>query len=103
MKYILKKDLPFAKAGSEVTKEKLYVPNDPRECYLVDTYWGQRYVIGFVHDILTESFIEEVKPREWWVRILDENHIEITKNEIELAGWSFDRLSKIIKVREVIQ
>ena len=47
--------------------------------------------------------VKEVKPREWWVRILDENHIEITKNEIELAGWSFDRLSKIIKVREVIQ
>lgn len=97
MKYKLKKDLPFAKAGAEVVVEELYIPQIKKPCYLVDSYWGNREVIGEVGNELTESFIEEVKPREWGVTVID--------GKIYRTGTvASSSTSKVeyIKVREVI-
>ena len=101
MEYQTARDLPFAEAGTkiELSLSEGCIPMslyNIKDCEVVISK-------EFIGQLISEGWIEEFKPREWWVRILDENHIEITKNEIELAGWSFDRLSKIIKVREVIE
>ena len=115
MKYKLKKDLPFAKAGMDV-QFSLEVEEHPK-LYLCsqDVTDFSSYWITFEGDrddlkgLINEGWIIEVKPREWW---------EINRRETtplykfdtyedaseyikeKLAGKYFD--FDIIKVREVI-
>ncbi len=65
MKYRLKKDLPFAKAGSEVglrasTANWVVYPDSKRRdlCYFI----GYNYNEG---DLFDAGWIEEIKPREF--------------------------------------
>ena len=53
MKYKLKRDLPFAKAGTEVklVNEKKAIEYNGYQCDIYD---------------LRDGWIEEVKPREWY-------------------------------------
>ena len=94
MKYRLKKDLPFAKAGTEValnydsniwTVRPLTTKID---CPLCD-----------IPEDVRNEWIEEVKPREWEV-ILWNN--EISSKDIIMSPSAHDAL-KYIKVREVIE
>ena len=69
MKYRLKRDLPFAKAGDSV-------------CLKIDTCYSAQLITGFIKDphhtiylkdksdlenLISEGWIEEVKPREIWI------------------------------------
>ena len=100
MKYILKKDLPFAKAGAEV------VFNDKSLCFEVKSdRWssdsGDYKFVGHSNksSLIKDGWIEEVKPREWI--------IEVTKEQqyirpADAKGRLYSSGSEIIKVREVI-
>ncbi len=63
MKYILKKDLPFAKAGTAVgvSKNAGGVPMCLWEHTTPDISKD------FIEQLITDGWIEEVKPREFWV------------------------------------
>ena len=56
MKYILKKDLPFAKAGETIS----YLVNDGLTIRINNRYCD----ICLANK---DEWIEEVKPREWWI------------------------------------
>ena len=93
MKYRLKKDLPFAKAGTEVY--------DDRYSYItvknLITKDGGSFFIGYdIKELLTTGWIEEVKPREW--------HISESNLEYFNKMYKEDYYPEInyIKVREVI-
>ena len=68
MKYILKKDLPFAKAGAEV------VFNDKSLCFEVKSdRWssdsGDYKFVGHSNksSLIKDGWIEEVKPRTFYI------------------------------------
>jgi hypothetical protein len=63
MKYQLKKDLPFAKAGSPI---KVY-PEGSTPMILFDHINEVDVSEEFIPKLLDEGWIEEVKPREFWV------------------------------------
>ena len=64
MKYKLKKDLPFASAGTEVRKHDLAMTSErPQWMWTVVDSEGNHYRVGTQDTDMTE-WIEEVKPRE---------------------------------------
>lgn len=85
-KYILKKDLPFAKAGTEVklVNEKKAIEYNGYQCDIYD---------------LRDGWIEEIKPREFLV-FLNKEGFPI---DIFLPDLAPERaLDEVIKVREVL-
>ena len=112
MKYILKKDLPFAKAGiisQDFDGDKIIFGNigtefesDNKKFMLSEDYWFYKLHIP---QLISEGWIEEVKPREFYLyddQLAGEkiwyNTIEEAKED--LARWAH---KKVIKVREVIE
>ena len=107
-KYRLKKDLPFAKAGAEVRFDN---KTFNFEAYS-EEFNGQWFPFApsMQTDLISRGWIEEVKPREFWVL---KNHRGLSahydKKMAEDCNWE-DRtdksglvtFSEIIKVREVI-
>ena len=96
MKYRLKKDLPFAKAGA-----KIKPPQDEGCAYDVENINGDWWCIGYEEELpklISEGWIEEVKPREWYI-CWDECMISNIVNEKNgvIPNWD-----NIVKVREVI-
>ena len=71
-KYRLAKDLPFAKAGTEVFQSaNAFVVKDPK-------YQGQVLYIGELSDrdkLIEQGWIEEVKLREWDVVVNKSNDV----------------------------
>jgi len=73
MKFVLKKDLPFAKAGEALeltmTNRNIVEQFDdnarPVKCYLAKETTLQR--------LISEGWIVEVKPREVWQNVYDNN------------------------------
>lgn len=83
-KYRLKKDLPFAKAGTEVKIDDKFFVIKKDDFYLVGLKLCRAaqenilvdLIIGHIDDLptlISEGWIEEVKPREWWMNIYPKN------------------------------
>lgn len=90
MRYRLKKELPFAKAGDEIhIGECIYT--DDMEAWAI----GER---GDLKKLIEDGWIEEVKPREWWVGE------QVLMNE-DITNTNYDPPEgiKYIKVLEVIE
>jgi len=102
MKYKLKRDLPFAKAGSVI----LYSENRKEfdgslgsvsDMMSVETnkgYLSQWVEIGAKDNLLSEGWIEEVKPREYYIYDCPEC---VTAYREQWESGS------LIKVREVME
>ena len=102
MKYKLKKDLPFAKAG-----EGVYLKPEDLLYKRIALFERTTFPYCIIVNDKIDFWIEEVKPREWWVVI--GSHIGI------MTGFETEKLAvayqheicepkdlTIIKVREVI-
>jgi len=103
MKYKLKRDLPFAKAGKEVKV-------NPTGCIPFINYSSGEFATTeeYVDKLLSEGWIEEVKPREWWeIERTDVGFYYDDRfgsyEEAEGIRNSHYKNSRIIKVREVIE
>ena len=102
-KYVLKRDLPFAKAGKSLNFMK--TSSDQENFYLNDRTF-------FVSDagfqkLIDEGWIEEVKPLEIWVnefsnptRHLGEYNYPTLKEAIEVARFS-DNCGRTVHFIEV--
>lgn len=96
-KYILKKDLPFAKAGTELdfledgvaTVQSIYRERDA--CFICE--------LKDIDRLIEDNWVEEVKPREFLV-FLNKEGFPI---DIFLPDLAPERaLDEVIKVREVL-
>jgi len=106
MKYRLKKDLPFAKAGEIVDV------NDEADLWTVRPLDAKKdYPVCDIPENAKEEWIEEVKPREWyeveiyepilgWRTVLGRFD---TAQEAKIFACSDQRNARFIKVREVIE
>ena len=107
MKYKLKKDLPFAKAGQTIafTPSLLHITTlGIRKNYLFDR--------DDLNELIKDGWIEEIKPRESWTikdnnyEFLNQTYLYGSYSEAERA-FSLHKLSspryEIIKVREVLE
>ncbi len=97
MTYKLKRDLPFAKAGAEVFTDDvgvyiMYEEKDYSEAVMLD------YNLD-LDGLIKDGWIEEVKPREWWIVDCSEPAWLFTKDQMEIKK---ENGCKFIKVREVI-
>ena len=106
MKYVLKKDLPFAKAGAEI---EIGFDNNYDE--LINSKKDKKpaiYLKGQVglQNLLNDGWVEEIKPKEWYL-IKDEHMGVVTGFEKEGLAVAHKNLHhreehlQIIKVREV--
>ena len=99
-KYRLKKDLPFAKAGVEI---EIGCNNNYDE--LINSRKDKKpaiYLKGQVslQNLLNDGWIEEVKPREFWIEVDPESGLSLHRDtKSEKKGYTF---TELIKVREVI-
>ena len=96
MKYKLKKDLPFVKAGEllSFTEQTICIHTHRTFKYYFDR--------SELQNLISEGWIEEVKPREIWINLYENNQYgqaHLTKNEaISIGGGN----KRIIKFREVL-
>ena len=98
MKYINKK-LPLV--GEELRYSPMEV--DGVHCFDNGTLHCNKSTLK---TLLSEGWIEEVKPREWWVNMHKDsgnNYFCNTKDEAIRTMWGLPEHNHIIKVREVIQ
>ena len=117
MNYKLKRDLPFAKAGSEVVLEGdvVIVQEASKQRIAVrvedDPDWYTYRFIGHKKNLnrfIKEGWIEEVKPREWWKLYREGLGLLIAnfKTKEEAVKHKANNGScvndEIIKVREVL-
>ena len=110
MKYKLKKDLPFAKAGMNV-RFSLEVEQHPK-FYLCsqDVTDFNSYWITFEGDrddlkgLIDEGWLEEIKPREWILEIDIALNGEVSHavRPANAKGRMLHKDSELVKVREVI-
>ena len=98
MKYKLKKDLPFAKAGTEA--RYFYGVSQNHVDYNEVTQTVDIYQKNEGDLILWKDWIEEVKPREWILEITKDSHYI---RPPDATGKLYDSNSEVIKVREVIE
>ena len=101
MKYKLKKDLPFAIAGTEVQlmPSKLMYP-----CITYEqnpSYEGVKIWIMDISNLIADGWIEEAKPREWYV-LECENPGLLWESEAIKAQLKKNPNLKSIKVREIL-
>ena len=92
MKYKLKKDLPFAKAGAEVTikfSEAFTQAFDEKR-----TLWLKNENV--LRELLLMDWIEEVKPREFYI---SERLLKVYSMVYEKDLFSEDVARDIIKVK----
>ena len=114
MKYRLKKDLPFAKAGAEVIVNLALGVCVEYDGFIADSDGlnlknTRKYYIGDLYELLNEGWIEEVKPREFEITFADGGYITRVRelnadNEIiNPQFYSDNRKNTTIKVREVLE
>ncbi len=98
MKYRLKKDLPFAKAGEEV-----YLKPEDLLYKRIALFDRTTYPYCLIVNDKIDFWIEGIKPREWWVNLYDvgEGGIFRTKETADKVA-SLGR-KEIIKVIEVLK
>ena len=120
MNYRLKKDLPFAKAGT-------IIELSPSEGCIPMAIYDFRDLPGskvsnvtiskeYLDELISEGWIEEVKPREWyeiefdnsreWIKAFNTYRYSTLKEaqeRLERIVCRDDMPYRIIKVREVIQ
>ena len=116
-KYILAKDLPFAKRGTEVnvSGDRIFVQRGKSKleaCIDALELWDStsENIQKELQRLIDEGWIEEAKPREWFVGITDKNipcYIGDDKPDAklnQLNGFLFmgENISTI-KVREVLE
>ena len=98
MKYKLKRDLPFAKAGAEVKIISVYSNEFPHSFYTLSIKGDlikDWYRIEIPKDRFTE-WIEEAKPRDWYAVVQGDS----------IYGCESDNYpsnTSKIKVREVLE
>ena len=108
IEYQTARDLPFTKAGSEVNLMS-------KGCVPVSIF-DFRGITGSVPNVdvakdhldylISEGWIEPIKPREWWVNMHKDsgnNYFCNTKDEAIRTMWGVPEHNHIIKVREVIE
>ena len=105
MKYILKKDLLFMKIGEIIGVNV----NGWIGVHLQRLTDGGKYIDCNKEDfdlLLSEGWIEEVKPREWIIYVDNKgNYVSLCENLNRIVLQNPDRShnwDKLIKVREVI-
>lgn len=99
-KYILKKDLPFAKAGNEVkiNDYNIKVVSNAGAPFLY-----HEYLAKYFDGLISQGWIEEVKPREFTLCFQGKRFCGISENGQELWHNDLNMDNCIaIKVREVI-
>ena len=96
MKYVLAKDLPFAKAGSKIKIEfnEILIKTEEGSPFGYHQYSDQ-----FLQHLIDCGWIKEVKPREFYVRVSKNIPISICEDLEPLKDFS----NEIIKVREVLE
>ena len=117
-KYILAKDLPFAKRGTEVnvSGDRIFVQRGKSKleaCIDALELWDStsENIQKELQRLIDEGWIEEVKPREWYeVERLMPNGIwayESNRYDTEedaISDYSGDKTKlRVIKVREVLE
>ena len=111
MKYKLKRDLPFAKAGKEVSEDDA--------SFYIEAEVGIIWCFAEIkdrHKLISEGWIEEVKPREWyeiefdnskeWIKAFNTyryDTLEEAQVRLKRVACRNDMPYRIIKVQEVIQ
>jgi len=106
MNYRLKKDLPFAKAGT-------IIELSPSEGCIPMAIYDFRDLPGseasnvniskeYLDELISEGWIEPIKPREWWVLECETPGLLWAGEDIKAQLKKNPNL-KFIKVREVIQ
>lgn len=117
-KYILAKDLPFAKAGELIYNYKGHIFDDSRgyDCF-VKVNEGVIFPRGYLYSNnnmvyigdkrnLISNWIKELKPREYYIGLTSKGIIPETvevADNIEYFDELPTRPAQIIKVREVIE
>lgn len=108
MKYKLLKDLPFAKAGEEVLSNEPPAKRIKDDTIKTFIRVATNNIYGLTEfDIPTDTFydwIEEVKPREFYVEIRKNDGVatDVYEGEMPDSLNMIDRYN-YIKVREVIE
>lgn len=99
MKYKLLKDQPLAKAGKVITTEDE-----------IAVYLGYYFVKNGLQTLISEGWIEEVQPREWYeVEIIFEGewtgvgYRYKSEQDARTAITKFACDARFIKVREVLE
>ena len=98
MKYVLKRDLPFAKAGTEVGIFGRL------GCTPLVVYSSKSVDIGkeYVDLFIAEGWIEEKsEPREWWLGI-NETGGNSTSYPLLKKDDLVNEYDEVIKIREVL-
>ena len=97
MKYKLKRDLPFAKAGDNVEV-------NPGGCIPFANYSSGTFSTSeeYIDKLIKEGWIEEVKPREWELWLDKDGCVTATSKECCIPIHVGNICKEIIKVREVL-
>ena len=107
MKYRLKRDLPFAKAGETVYAEEYGISVcDKRIDQLPNYRHTQDQVDAEVQRLISEGWIEEVKPREIWVNEYADklvSNMYYDKKTAEDSAHYFSGYIRTVKFIEVVE
>jgi len=108
-KYRLLKDLPFAKAGAEVgySASRIFVQRGETRleaCTDALDFLGPNPEIiqKELQRLIAEGWIEEVKPREFFIDIDNPKNTNCY-NAIEISSGSVNEFGGWLKVREVLE
>ena len=108
MKYKLKRDLPFAKAGTKIEYRLKKDEHYAIFLYSTDGDDPSTYWIGLECDnrdlakMISEGWIEEIQPREFWIAEYHNYQGKVFYSE-QNAQNSSNNLKEVIKVREVLE
>ena len=103
MKYRLKKDLPFAFAGTTIEADSVGLFVRYRTKNFLTWYIGEN---DSLQNLINSDWIEEIKPREFYIEIRKSDGV--ATDVYELIDASHNSLNMIerydyIKVREVVE
>lgn len=99
MKYVLKKELPFAVSGTELHTEET-LKAGTKVYVLGETFSNQKeyILLGYLTTLLHFGWVEEVKPREFMLVLVNGKPYDYSRP----PRISIDK-TETIKVREVIE
>jgi hypothetical protein len=104
MKYVWKKEMPFAKIGDRVNvtqlaENKCHCENSRAEVLLCD---------NCIQKLIVDGWIEQIKPREFWINVYPTDHKFVPPDVVHKsefgakAGKINEECIETIHVREVI-
>lgn len=100
MKYKLKINLPFAKAGTEVKLLNSTLPH-PNITFEMENNDVLKIWYQDKQKLLEEGWIEEVKSREFYIEVDNLGHPQTVQRKDTIINHSADY--ELIKVREVTE